>query len=70
MSQFNVHLLKRPRLIAANKMDLLDDKDLEECIKDIEDRTDCSCIAISAKIGTNLNKLLIEVKKLSDDDNK
>lgn len=71
LEQFSSSLNKRPKLIVANKIDLPEAKDNLELLKQ---KTDLPVIPISAKIGTNLNLLLHEIRIMYDgylgDDNK
>lgn len=67
LSEFNETLNERPQIIIANKIDLLDGDVLDECLNAFRNNVRFSIMPISAKNGDNLNELLIEVKKLTDD---
>ncbi|KAL5278912.1 hypothetical protein ACFFRR_003506 [Megaselia abdita] len=67
LENFSPQLASRPKIIAANKIDLADG---EENAKELEKRMaerDILVIPISAKMGTNLQKLLIEMRTFVDD---
>lgn len=67
LENFSPQLASRPKIIAANKIDLPDG---EENAKQLEKRMgerDILVIPISAKMGNNLQKLLIELRRFVDD---
>ncbi|KAJ8930483.1 hypothetical protein NQ314_016710 [Rhamnusium bicolor] len=61
--QFNDKLKERPQLVIANKIDIVDAKDI---IGKLKENTDLPVIPISAKLGTNLLDLLREIRILYD----
>jgi GTP-binding protein len=63
LSLFSKHLLDRPQIVIGNKIDLPESRDnLEE----IKNHTDLKIIGISAKLGTNVNELLREIRIIYD----
>jgi GTP-binding protein len=63
LSLFSKHLLDRPQIVIGNKIDLPESRDnLEE----IKNHTDLKIIGISAKMGTNVNELLREIRIIYD----
>lgn len=67
LENFSPQLAARPKIIAANKIDLEDgETNAKELQKRMEER-DILVIPISAKMGTNLQKLLIEMRRFVDD---
>lgn len=63
LHKFNPGLSKRPSLIIANKIDLLDNSENIELLKQ---HTQIQVVPVSAKKGTNLKELLFEMRKLYD----
>lgn len=63
MEQFSTNLLTRPQLVIANKMDLVK---AQENIESIKERTELKVIPVSAKLGTNIKELLMEIRVLYD----
>lgn len=63
LQQFSSHLLDRPQLVIANKMDL---PEASENLQIMKEKTDLPVIAISAKLGTNILELLQEIKIIYD----
>lgn len=67
LAQFSEELANRPQIIVANKIDLpAADENLEE----LREMYDIPIIPISAKMGTNINTLLSDIRKLYDKFNK
>ncbi|CAH0557383.1 unnamed protein product [Brassicogethes aeneus] len=66
LSQFNDKLNLRPQIIIANKMDL---EDSEENLEILKEHTTELIIPISAKVGTNLEELLIRIRIIYDKNN-
>ncbi|XP_026469080.1 mitochondrial ribosome-associated GTPase 2, partial [Ctenocephalides felis] len=64
LRQFSPELLGRPHLVIANKIDIEDSKNNLELL---ESKTDLPVIPISAKVGTNIEKLLMQLRILYDD---
>lgn len=64
LSQFSPELVNRPQIIVANKIDLPEAK---ENLKKLKEMYDIPMVPISAKIGTNLSTLLIDIRKLYDE---
>lgn len=63
LSQFSEELARRPQIIVANKIDLPEaKKNLEE----LREMYDIPIIPISAKMGTNINTLLTDIRILYD----
>ncbi|KAL7298486.1 hypothetical protein TKK_0008267 [Trichogramma kaykai] len=63
ISQFNENLLSRPKIIIANK---IDEPGAAENLKLLQEKIDDPIIPISAKFGTNVSKLLKEIRILYD----
>lgn len=63
LSQFNPNLLQRPQLVVGNKLDLPQAK---VNLPYLQRRVDLPVIAISAKMGTNLEELLRVIKEIYD----
>lgn len=63
LSQFSKHLLERPQLVIANKIDL---PEAEQNLELFEKHTDLKVIPVSAKLGTNITQLLKEIRILHD----
>lgn len=63
LGKFSQELVKRPKLIVANKMDL---PEAERNLKLLKKKVDVPVIAISAQNETNLPNLLQEIRKLYD----
>lgn len=68
ISMFSKELLKRPQIIVGNKIDIPDALINLESIKEMY--PDIPIIPISAKMGTNLNDLLTNVRRIYDKYNK
>lgn len=64
LEQFSKSLITRPKLVVANKIDLLES---EENLNSLKNLTDIPIIPVSAKLGRNLNVLLEEIRKLYDE---
>lgn len=62
--KFNANLKSRPAMIVANKVDLLDDHENVELLRK---HSDLPVLPISAKTGTNLKELLLEIRKIYDE---
>lgn len=63
LTQFNAELSRKPQLIVANKMDLPKAKEnLQELVK----YSDLPVIALSAKLGINVNELLKHFRIIYD----
>ncbi|KAK9872314.1 hypothetical protein WA026_017122 [Henosepilachna vigintioctopunctata] len=65
LDQFSEQLGKRPQIIVANKIDLLEDNYEKKLVK-LKNETDLQVIPISAKLGTNVYKFLEEIRKIYD----
>lgn len=63
MSQFSKELPTRPQIIVANKIDVPEAKENLEILREMYDTP---IIPISAKMGTNINVLLADIRKLYD----
>ncbi|XP_055839856.1 mitochondrial ribosome-associated GTPase 2 [Episyrphus balteatus] len=63
INQFSQKLGQRPRIIVANKIDA---PDAEVNVKELEERLSRPVIGISAKMGTNLAKLLVVIREHYD----
>lgn len=63
LEQFGSSLNKRPKLLIANKIDL---EDAEKNVTLLKQNTELPVIPVSAKLGTNLNMLLKEIKIMYD----
>ncbi|XP_055640114.1 mitochondrial ribosome-associated GTPase 2 [Toxorhynchites rutilus septentrionalis] len=63
LSMFSEELASRPRVIIANKIDL---PEAEKNIQLLEHHVDVPVIPISAKIGTNIEELLKEIRVIYD----
>ena len=63
MSQFSKELPTRPQIIVANKIDVPEAK---ENLVTLREMYDTPIIPISAKMGTNINVLLADIRKLYD----
>lgn len=63
LSQFSQSLNHRPALVVANKIDL---EDAQENVELLKKHTDLPVIPVSAKVGTNLTQLLLEIRKIYD----
>lgn len=61
LEKFSPELLKRPRLVVANKIDLS-----EENLETLKRHVDAPVIAISAKMGSNISLLLQEIRAMYD----
>lgn len=66
LSQFSEELVNRPQIIVANKIDV---PEAQENLKTLKEMYDIPIVPISAKMGTNLNTLLADIRKLYDDHN-
>lgn len=69
LEQFSTTLNQRPKLVVANKIDL---PHANENLEQLKQNTELPIIPISAKMGTNLNLLLQEIRIMYDgylDDN-
>lgn len=64
LEKFNPKLANRRKIIVANKIDL---PEAEENISELEKRLQLPIIPISAKLGTNLSKLLQEIRVVYDE---
>lgn len=62
--KFNPSLHNRSAIIVANKIDLLDNDDN---VEELKQHTDMPVIAVSAKKGVNLKELLIKMRKMYDE---
>lgn len=62
--KFNPNLSNRSAMIIANKIDLLDN---DENIEKLKQHTGMLVLPISAKKGTNLKELLIAIRKTYDE---
>lgn len=65
LGQFSEELMQRPHVIVANKIDVPEAKENLEIMKDLY--AEIPIIPISAKIGTNVNILLTQIRRLYDD---
>lgn len=65
LGQFSGELLLRPQVIVANKIDVPEAK--ENLVTLCEMYEDIPIIPISAKMGTNINMLLTNIRKLYDE---
>ncbi|XP_044750206.1 mitochondrial ribosome-associated GTPase 2 [Coccinella septempunctata] len=63
LTQFNEELGQRPKIVVANKVDLLEN---DETIEILRKETDLKVIPISAKMGTNITEFLLEIRKIYD----
>lgn len=63
LEQFSSSLNKRPKLIVANKIDL---PLANENVEQLKQNTELPVIPVSAKVGTNLNLLLREIRIMYD----
>ncbi|XP_966382.1 mitochondrial ribosome-associated GTPase 2 [Tribolium castaneum] len=63
LSQFSKHLLERPQLVIANKIDL---PEAEKNLELLKQETDLKVIPVSAKLGTNITQLLQEIRVIYD----
>lgn len=61
--QFNDDLNQRPQIVVANKIDL---PEAEENLKVFKKNVSLPVISISAKLGTNIEELLKEIKIIYD----
>lgn len=61
LEKYSAELLKRPRLLVANKIDVSD-----ENLEELKRKVDAPVLAISAKIGTNVSHLLQEIRIMYD----
>lgn len=61
--QFNDDLNQRPQIVVANKIDL---PGAEENLKVFKKNVSLPVISISAKLGTNIEELLKEIKIIYD----
>lgn len=66
LSQFSEELVNRPQIIVANKIDV---PEAQENLQTLKEMYDIPIVPISAKMGTNLNTLLADIRKLYDDYN-
>lgn len=64
LSQFSEPLADRPQIIVANKVDL---PNAAENIETMKTMYNVPIIPISAKMGTNLTTLLIDIRRLYDE---
>ncbi|XP_045472521.1 mitochondrial ribosome-associated GTPase 2 isoform X1 [Harmonia axyridis] len=64
LSQFSEDLAKRPKIIIANKVDILENK---ENIDILRQETEMKVIPLSAKLGTNVREFLSEIRKIYDE---
>lgn len=51
-------------MVVANKIDLLDS---EENVEELKQHTDLPVIPVSAKKGENVKQLLLEIRKMYDE---
>lgn len=63
LAQYNEKLIQRPEVIVLNKIDLIDDNQVNQIIKEFKKHTKSEIIAVSVYNNINLDKL---VKILSD----
>lgn len=61
--KFSSSLSKRPKLIVANKIDLLQTNDN---LKLLKEKTSLPIVPVSAKLGTNVKELLIKIRIMYD----
>lgn len=64
LAQFSEELSTRPQIIVANKIDL---PAAQQNLEDLREMYDVPIIPISAKMGTNVNQLLSNIRKLYDE---
>lgn len=65
LGQFSQELMDRPHVIVANKLDVPEAKENLELMKEMYENV--PIIPISAKMGTNVNILLTQIRRLYDD---
>lgn len=65
LNKFSPELMTRARLIVANKIDL---PQAAENLEELKRRVDAPVITISAKMGTNIEALLHEIRRMYDKD--
>lgn len=63
LESFSKELATRPQIIVANKIDL---PDAEENVRIMKEKFSVPIITISAKMGTNVTSLLVELRALYD----
>ncbi|KAI4454045.1 developmentally regulated gtp-binding protein-related [Holotrichia oblita] len=67
LAKYNEELIDRPQIIAANKIDLLEDEQDFEKFKEFEEyakNIGCEIVYISAATGKNIDKLLEKIIKI------
>lgn len=64
LTKFSEELAGRQKIVIANKMDL---PDAEENYQLLKEKLDVPVIPISAKMGTNVSKLLEEIRRIYDE---
>lgn len=62
--KFNPSLQNRSAMVIANKIDLLDS---DHIVEELKQHTDMSVIPVSAKKGENLKQLLMEIRRIYDE---
>uniref|UniRef100_A0A336LL01 CSON009522 protein n=1 Tax=Culicoides sonorensis TaxID=179676 RepID=A0A336LL01_CULSO len=63
LNKYSPELMTRKRLIVANKIDL---PEAEDNLEEFKKRVDVPIVTISAKMGTNIEKLLDEIRRMYD----
>ena len=66
LENFSNKLIKKPMIVLANKMDM---PDAEDNLKAFKKKVDCEVYPISAITGKDLDKVLIKIADLIDQDN-
>jgi GTP-binding protein len=66
LESFSNKLIKKPMIVLANKMDM---PDAEDNLKAFKKKVDCEVYPISAITGKDLDKVLIKIADLIDQDN-
>ena len=66
LENFSNKLIKKPMIVLANKMDM---PDAEDNLKVFKKKVDCEVYPISAITGKDLDKVLIKIADLIDQDN-
>lgn len=64
LSQFSDQLMERPHVIVANKIDVPEARENLKILRNMYD--ELMIVPISAKMGTNVNVLLNEIRRLYD----
>ncbi len=60
---FNPELLKKPQILVLNKADLLDNKKLDEVLKQFREYVNQSYVVVSAKTGMGIDGLIEAIKE-------